>query len=97
LANRTIVIMHQFKAAQPALLYLSPACILSVTLVALLRGEFQTFWQFTDEDEEALKKDKEDSTATSINGKDEQSNGHGIDVATSTSTNVTSDGSLRRR
>lgn len=89
--------MHQFKAAQPALLYLSPACILSVTLVAFVRGEFQAFWQFTDEDEDAEKKDKEDSTNASIDGKKEEIKGPGTDVATSTAANLTSDGSLRRR
>jgi minor histocompatibility antigen H13 len=47
--------MHQFRAAQPALLYLSPACILSVTFTALLRGELKAFWQFNDEDEEDKK------------------------------------------
>lgn len=35
----TMFVMHTFKAAQPALLYLSPACILSVLLVAVARGE----------------------------------------------------------
>ncbi|KAJ1797042.1 hypothetical protein LPJ56_007054, partial [Coemansia sp. RSA 2599] len=35
----TIAVMHVFKAAQPALLYLSPACILSVAATALVRGE----------------------------------------------------------
>ena len=76
--------MHQFKAAQPALLYLSPACILSVTLTALFRGEFNTFWNWTDEDEDSKEKEvgkdesKKDDHATS--------NGHGVDAATSTST-----------
>lgn len=35
----TMAVMHTFKAAQPALLYLSPACILSSLAVALCRGE----------------------------------------------------------
>ncbi|CAG8457593.1 10707_t:CDS:2 [Paraglomus brasilianum] len=35
----TIVVMHTFKAAQPALLYLSPACILSVLLTGLVKGQ----------------------------------------------------------
>jgi len=74
--------MHQFKAAQPALLYLSPACILSVTFTALVRGELQTFWKYTDEDEEAQIKAKEESTSKL--DKSDKSNGHGVDVATST-------------
>lgn len=44
--------MHQFKAAQPALLYLSPACILSVLGTALVRGEIKDVWRWTDEDEQ---------------------------------------------
>ncbi|KAJ1951187.1 hypothetical protein FBU59_000316, partial [Linderina macrospora] len=35
----TITVMHTFKAAQPALLYLSPACTLSVIITGLIRGE----------------------------------------------------------
>ncbi|KAI8912931.1 peptidase A22B, signal peptide peptidase, partial [Powellomyces hirtus] len=37
----TVVVMHNFKAAQPALLYLSPACIFSVLLTGLARGELK--------------------------------------------------------
>ena len=37
----TVFVMHTFKAAQPALLYLSPACILSVLLTAAVRGELK--------------------------------------------------------
>ncbi|CAJ0650160.1 2869_t:CDS:2, partial [Entrophospora sp. SA101] len=33
----TIVVMHTFKAAQPALLYLSPACIISVLVTGLFK------------------------------------------------------------
>ena len=35
----TVFVMHFFKAAQPALLYLVPACIGSAILVALIKGE----------------------------------------------------------
>lgn len=35
----TITVMHVFRSAQPALLYLSPACGLTVWAVALYRGE----------------------------------------------------------
>lgn len=78
--------MHQFKAAQPALLYLSPACILSVTLTALFRGELQEFWSWTDEGEDSKVKeadkvnDKKDAEPTA--------NGQAVDVATSTSTDT---------
>ncbi|KAI8972221.1 signal peptide peptidase-domain-containing protein [Trametes punicea] len=45
----TMSIMHLWKKAQPALLYLSPACILSFILLAIARGEFKDAWAWTDE------------------------------------------------
>lgn len=35
----TVLVMHVFKSAQPALLYLVPACVGSALLTALARGE----------------------------------------------------------
>ncbi|GAA5908683.1 hypothetical protein JCM8208_002187 [Rhodotorula glutinis] len=49
----TILAMHTFRAAQPALLYLSPACIASVAACALVRGEGAKLWAYVDgEDDE---------------------------------------------
>lgn len=45
----TIFVMHNFKAAQPALLYLSPACIFSVLITALYRRELSLMWNFSTE------------------------------------------------
>ena len=42
----TMVVMHVFKAAQPALLYLSPACSLAPILVALCRGQLAALLTF---------------------------------------------------
>ncbi|KAI8323694.1 peptidase A22B, signal peptide peptidase, partial [Martensiomyces pterosporus] len=53
----TITVMHTFKAAQPALLYLSPACILSVVITALARGELSDVFGYSEE------KPKEDKGA----------------------------------
>ncbi|KAN0129764.1 Signal peptide peptidase domain containing protein [Lactarius tabidus] len=44
----TMAVMHVFHAAQPALLYLSPACILSFLLTAWRRGELSEAWQWND-------------------------------------------------
>ncbi|GAA5909639.1 hypothetical protein JCM6882_008451 [Rhodosporidiobolus microsporus] len=55
----TIVVMHTFRAAQPALLYLSPACILSVIGCALVRGESAELWKYVDGEEDADKAVKE--------------------------------------
>jgi len=46
----TVVVMHNFQAAQPALLYLSPACILSVLITAAARGELGAVFSYQAED-----------------------------------------------
>jgi len=51
----TMAVMHFFKAAQPALLYLSPACILSASLTALVRGELDALFKFESGPETAVK------------------------------------------
>ncbi|KAG8966307.1 hypothetical protein FRC03_012209 [Tulasnella sp. 419] len=43
----TTIVMHITKRAQPALLYLSPACILSFLLTAAIRGEMAEAWAWT--------------------------------------------------
>lgn len=55
----TMSVMHIFKHAQPALLYLSPACILSVLITALIRGELKKLFAYEDETEEEKKKREE--------------------------------------
>ena len=47
----TIVVMHTFKSAQPALLYLVPAVLLTPITLALVRGELNQLFAY---DEEAL-------------------------------------------
>ena len=55
----TMTVMHTFKAAQPALLYLSPACILAPLLVATSRRQLgQLFAYSTEEKAEIV--DKQD-------------------------------------
>jgi minor histocompatibility antigen H13 len=54
--------MHTFNAAQPALLYLSPACILSALITAAVRGEIKELFAYsTEEDNEEAKKGEKDS------------------------------------
>ncbi|KAF9197052.1 hypothetical protein BGZ50_000002 [Haplosporangium sp. Z 11] len=68
----TIYVMHTFKAAQPALLYLSPACILSVIFMGLIRGEIKQVFAYTSEEgieaakakEAEEKKNKESSPSS---------------------------------
>ncbi|KAF9244888.1 signal peptide peptidase-domain-containing protein [Melanogaster broomeanus] len=47
-----MTMVHTFDTAQPALLYLSPACILSFFATALARGELQDAWTWTDDPEQ---------------------------------------------
>ncbi|GAK64342.1 signal peptide peptidase [Moesziomyces antarcticus] len=69
----TMGVMHFFKAAQPALLYLSPACTGAVFITAALRGEFKQVWNWTDgEDEEADKEDQKSKSKSSKPAKTSQ-------------------------
>ncbi|WFD29297.1 suppressor of glycerol defect [Malassezia sp. CBS 17886] len=43
----TMTVMHVFSAAQPALLYLSPACSLALVAVAAARGELSDMWSWS--------------------------------------------------
>jgi len=57
----TILVMHVFKAAQPALLYLVPACIGSSMMLAIIRGEVNLLLSY----EEEQAKDKQQKAAPS--------------------------------
>lgn len=48
----TMFIMIQFKAAQPALLYLVPACLISSLGCAYVRGEVKHLFAYSEEEEE---------------------------------------------
>ena len=50
----TMVIMHVFWSAQPALLYLVPACVGSALLTSLARGEFMLLYKYKDHPEHML-------------------------------------------
>merc|ERR1712168_510778 len=44
----TIFVMHVYKHAQPALLYLVPACLGVPILLALVRGDVKSMFQYED-------------------------------------------------
>merc|ERR1712110_1139944 len=44
----TIFVMHVYKHAQPALLYLVPACLGVPLFLALVRGDIKTMFQYED-------------------------------------------------
>ncbi|KAM9855251.1 minor histocompatibility antigen H13 isoform 3-T3 [Aulostomus maculatus] len=54
----TIFVMHTFKHAQPALLYLVPACVGFPVIIALLKGELTEMFRYEESSpEEAVPKD----------------------------------------
>ncbi|EIN11583.1 hypothetical protein PUNSTDRAFT_131744 [Punctularia strigosozonata HHB-11173 SS5] len=65
----TMTVMHVFRAAQPALLYLSPACILSFFITAFRTCQLKEAWAWHDE---APKPEKEgDLTKEQVEKKDQ--------------------------
>merc|ERR1712212_264909 len=54
----TIGVMHFYKHAQPALLYLVPACLGTPLFFALVRGDIKSMFQYADHPEEALEEKK---------------------------------------
>lgn len=56
----TIVVMHVFKHAQPALLYLVPACLGAPLLVALVTGEIKLLFEYNEEEEKDEEDDEEE-------------------------------------
>ncbi|XP_060889215.1 minor histocompatibility antigen H13 isoform X2 [Labrus mixtus] len=59
----TIFVMHTFKHAQPALLYLVPACVGFPVIVALLKGELTEMFRYeeTPPEEEGSKEESSES------------------------------------
>jgi minor histocompatibility antigen H13 len=74
----TIFIMHVFKHAQPALLYLVPACMAAPFMLALCKGDIKTLVAYEDhpEEKEANEKSSKKSTEKQdkSNEKSENSN-----------------------
>jgi minor histocompatibility antigen H13 len=74
----TLMVMHVFKHAQPALLYLVPGVLGTVWGTAFFKGEAKIMWHYTEEgeaDEEDKEKEKEerkDTEATEIKGEVDQ-------------------------
>eukprot|EP00168_Porphyra_purpurea_P007796 TRINITY_DN19801_c0_g1_i1.p2 TRINITY_DN19801_c0_g1~~TRINITY_DN19801_c0_g1_i1.p2 ORF type:complete len:160 (-),score=38.47 TRINITY_DN19801_c0_g1_i1:24-473(-) len=67
----TIVVMHVFEHAQPALLYLVPACLLFSFVPALLRGEVKELLAYSEEVEAVEEAAEGDSGKTEADKKNE--------------------------
>ncbi|XP_035917811.1 LOW QUALITY PROTEIN: minor histocompatibility antigen H13-like [Anopheles stephensi] len=59
----TIFVMHVFKHAQPALLYLVPACLGTPLLLAVLKGDLKKLLAYEDHPEEKPKVSKKENNA----------------------------------
>ncbi|KAK2850895.1 hypothetical protein Q5P01_007171 [Channa striata] len=57
----TIFVMHTFKHAQPALLYLVPACVGFPVIVALFKGELTEMFRYEESSPEEAKEDSSES------------------------------------
>lgn len=64
----TIFVMHVYKHAQPALLYLVPACVITPIFIAMIRGDLKTLFAYEDHPEEKTdeKESKEKSKPEQI-------------------------------
>jgi minor histocompatibility antigen H13 len=58
----TLFVMMYFQAAQPALLYLVPACLGSSFLCAVVRGEVTELLAYSEEEEEEEEAEKKEET-----------------------------------
>lgn len=58
----TIFVMHVFKHAQPALLYLVPACLATPVLLALVKGDLKALFSYEDSPEEVAEADNISTT-----------------------------------
>ena len=57
----TLYVMIVFEAAQPALLYLVPACLGSSLLCAAVRGEMKALFDYSEEEEEEEEEQKDEA------------------------------------
>ncbi len=65
----TMSVMHVFKAAQPALLYLSPSCAAAALIAAVVRGELPALWGYKEiSKEERMEKAKENKEEVQEDG-----------------------------
>lgn len=68
----TLVVMHVFKHAQPALLYLVPGVLSAVWGTAAAKGELSTMWNYTEEGEIEEEEDEKKKVTEKDEKKDEK-------------------------
>lgn len=60
----TIFVMHVFKHAQPALLYIVPLCLIAPLCVALVNGDLKLMFSYRDHDEASEMNKSSNNTST---------------------------------
>lgn len=70
----TMLVMHVYRHAQPALLYLVPACIGVPLLLALVRGDIKELFKY--EDHPSLEEDSKKDSDKSVKSKEEGKKGN---------------------
>jgi minor histocompatibility antigen H13 len=68
----TLFVMIQFNAAQPALLYLVPACLGSSFLCAVVRGEVKELLAYSEEEEEEFGEEEQSGDKKSATDKKDE-------------------------
>ena len=69
----TLLAMQYSNHAQPALLYLVPGVLISLWGTALIRGEVNTMWDFSDAEEVEIEEEKKDDEAEDKPSEDQKS------------------------
>lgn len=67
----TVIALNVFNAAQPALLYLVPACLIASLGFAAIRGEFKQLLDYTEEDEPKTTKSDGEKEKSVVDKKEE--------------------------
>lgn len=70
----TIMVMHVFKHAQPALLYIVPMCLIAPLFIALVSGDIKAMFSYRDhEDEEEVDAKSPDASLNTSTGEEKKS------------------------
>ncbi|KAK7602705.1 hypothetical protein V9T40_006679 [Parthenolecanium corni] len=81
----TIFVMHMFKHAQPALLYLVPACLGIPMFVALIKGDIGAMFKYEDLPKKIEKKEKKSKNTSDNKNKAESNSNKNANKAESNS------------
>jgi len=72
----TIFVMHVFKHAQPALLYIVPLCLVVPLTVALIQGDLKSMFTYRDHEDVEPKTSKNDSSSSNTSTNSSSNDGN---------------------